>query len=72
MLTAQEYRLLLVLMEHKNQTLTRAQLLERLWDTDGRFVSDNTLTVTMRRLREKLGYPDCIQTLRGIGYRMEG
>ncbi|MBS5144755.1 MAG: response regulator transcription factor [Butyricicoccus pullicaecorum] len=71
-LTAQEYRLLLVLMEHKNQTLTRIQLLERLWDADGKFVSDNTLTVTMRRLREKLGYPDCIQTLRGIGYRMEG
>lgn len=71
-LTAQEYRLLLVLMENKNQTLTRTRLLEKLWDADGRFVSDNTLTVTMRRLREKLGYPDCIQTLRGIGYRMEG
>lgn len=71
-LTAQEYRLLLVLMENKNQTLTRTRLLEKLWDADSRFVSDNTLTVTMRRLREKLGYPDCIQTLRGIGYRMEG
>lgn len=71
-LTAQEYRLLLVLMENKNQTLTRTRLLEKLWDADGKFVSDNTLTVTMRRLREKLGYPDCIQTLRGIGYRMEG
>ncbi len=71
-LTAQEYRLLLVLMEHKNQTLTRTQLLEMLWDADGKFVSDNTLTATMRRLREKLGYPDCIQTLRGIGYRIEG
>ncbi len=70
-LTAQEYRLLLVLMEHKNQTLTRTQLLEKLWDADGKFVSDNTLTATMRRLREKLGYPDGIQTLRGIGYRME-
>ncbi len=71
-LTAQEYRLLLVLMENKNQTLTRTRLLEKLWDADGKFVSDNTLTATMRRLREKLGYPDCIQTLRGIGYRMEG
>lgn len=70
-LTAGEYRLLLVLMENKNYTLTRTRLLEKLWDQDGAFVNDNTLTVTMKRLREKLGYPSCLQTLRGIGYRME-
>lgn len=70
-LTAGEYRLLLVLMENKNYTLTRTRLLEKLWDQDGAFVNDNTLTVTMKRLREKLGYPPYIQTLRGIGYRME-
>ena len=70
-LTAQEYRLFAVLMENKNQTLTRARLLEKLWDADGNFVSDNTLTVTMKRLREKLGRPSYIQTLRGIGYRLE-
>lgn len=70
-LTAGEYRLLLVLMENKNYTLTRTRLLEKLWDQNGIFVNDNTLTVTMKRLREKLGYPSCLQTLRGIGYRME-
>ena len=70
-LSAGEYRLLRFLMEHKNQTLTRTMLLERLWDENGSFVNDNTLTVTMKRLREKLGYSDCIRTLRGIGYRME-
>lgn len=70
-LTAGEYRLLLVLLENKNQTIPRGRLLEKLWDQDGIFVNDNTLTVTMKRLREKLGRPSCIQTLRGIGYRME-
>lgn len=70
-LSAGEYRLLQLLIEHKNQTLTRAMLLERLWDENGSFVNDNTLTVTMKRLREKLGGFDCIRTLRGIGYRME-
>lgn len=70
-LTAGEYRLLLTLMQNKNRTMTRAALLERLWDMDGEFVNDNTLTVTMKRLRYKLDYPDCIRTLRGLGYRME-
>lgn len=70
-LTAAEYRLLLALLQNKNHTMTRSILLERLWDMGGEFVEDNTLTVTMKRLREKLGYPTCIRTLRGVGYRME-
>ncbi|MNC50209.1 Sensory transduction protein regX3 [compost metagenome] len=70
-LSAGEYRLLTVLLENKNLTLTRTQLLDKLWDANGNFVNDNTLTVTMKRLREKLGNPDCIKTIRGIGYRME-
>lgn len=70
-LTAVEYRLLLTLLEHKNRTMTRTVLLERLWDMGGEFVEDNTLTVTMKRLREKLGNPASIRTLRGLGYRME-
>jgi len=70
-LTAGEYRLLTVLLTNKNQTLTRTQLLDKLWDVDGHFVNDNTLTVTMKRLREKLHNPGNIVTLRGIGYRME-
>lgn len=70
-LTVGEYRLLLALLQNKNRTMTRAALLERLWDMGGEFVADNTLTVTMKRLREKLHNPACIRTLRGLGYRME-
>lgn len=70
-LTAGEYRLLLMLLENKNQTLTRNTLLGKLWDVNEAFVNDNTLTVTMKRLREKLGNPSFIQTIRGIGYRVE-
>ena len=70
-LTAGEYRLLTILLENKDQTMTRPQLLDKLWDTDGNYVNDNTLTVTMKRLREKLNNSQCIKTIRGIGYRME-
>lgn len=70
-LTAGEYRLLSVFMQNKNQTLTRTRLLELLWDANGSFVNDNTLTVTMKRLREKLKNTSYIKTLRGIGYRLE-
>lgn len=70
-LTALEYRLLLVLMENKGCTLPRNLILEKLWDTEGNFVNDNTLTVTVKRLREKLKQAACIETIRGIGYRME-
>ncbi len=70
-LTAAEYKLLLVLMENKGKTLPRNRLLENLWDAQGNFVNDNTLTVTMKRLREKLDQPREIKTVRGIGYRME-
>lgn len=71
LLTALEYRLLLVLMENKGRTLPRNLILDRLWDTEGNFVNDNTLTVTVKRLREKLGDGGYIETIRGIGYRME-
>lgn len=70
-LTAGEYRLLTILLENKDQTLTRTQLLDKLWDIECNFVNDNTLTVTMKRLREKLNNSQCIKTIRGIGYRME-
>ena len=48
-----EYRILLILMESKGKTVTRNQLLEQVWDRSGNYVNDNTLTVTMKRLREK-------------------
>lgn len=58
-------------MQNKGRTLTRQQLLSALWDQNGRFVNDNTLTVTMKRLREKLGQPACLKTIRSFGYRLE-
>lgn len=66
-----EYRLLLCLMQNQGRTLTRELLLEQLWDSNGNFVNDNTLTVTMKRLREKLDNPECLKTVRSVGYRME-
>lgn len=67
-LTALEYRLILTFAMNKGRVLTRSQLLESLWDTAGSFVNDNTLTVYIKRLREKLG-DSVIQTVRGLGYR---
>ena len=66
-----EYQLLLLLMEKKGKTITREQLLEQIWDSNGNYVNDNTLTVTMKRLREKLHNPPCLKTIRSFGYRME-
>lgn len=72
-LTAMEYRLLLTMINHKGQVLTRNQLLEGIWDVAGDFVNDNTLTVYIKRIREKLendpAHPELIQTVRGMGYR---
>ncbi|SRR5690625_1133109 len=73
-LTALEYRLLLTFANHYGQTLTRDQLLEHIWDVAGNFVNDNTLTVYIKRLREKLEddpkNPQLIQTIRGVGYKV--
>lgn len=66
-----EYRILLILMENKGKTITSNQLLEQVWDRSGNYVNDNTLTVTMKRLREKLNHPTCLKTIRSFGYRME-
>lgn len=66
-----EYQLLLILMENKGKTVTRRQLLEQVWDSNGNYVNDNTLTVTMKRLREKLHNPTCLKTIRSFGYRLE-
>lgn len=70
-LSAAEYQLLFYLMQNKGKTLTREQILEYVWDANGNYVNDNTLTVTMKRLRNKLHQPFCIKTVRSIGYRME-
>ncbi len=69
-LTPSELRLLRELIRNEGQVLTRNQLLERLYDTGESFVDDNTLSVYMKRLRDKLGVDaDRIDTVRGIGYR---
>lgn len=70
-LSQMEYQLLLLLMRNKGKTITREKLLNQIWDNNGNFVNDNTLTVTMKRLREKLNYPSCLKTIRSFGYRME-
>ena len=70
-LSSMEYQLLLTLIENKGKTITRKQLLEQIWDSTGNYVNDNTLTVTMKRLREKLHNPTCVKTIRSFGYRME-
>lgn len=70
-LSPSEYQLLLYLLQYKGKTVTRRTLLEEIWDSSGNYVNDNTLTVTMKRLREKLHQPVCLKTVRSVGYRME-
>ncbi len=74
LLSALEYRLLLYFMNNKNLVLSRSQLLDALWDMAGEFVNDNTLTVYIKRLREKIEEdpqnPALIKTIRGMGYKM--
>lgn len=72
-LTSLEYRLLLIFANNEGQVLSRNQLLEGLWDVAGDFVNDNTLTVYIKRLREKIEdnsqNPTIIKTVRGLGYQ---
>ncbi|MDO4170623.1 MAG: response regulator transcription factor [Lachnospiraceae bacterium] len=72
-LTGAEYHLLRILVENRGQTLTRSQLLDWLWDGNGHYVDDNTLSVYVRRLREKIekypSHPEHLLTVRGFGYQ---
>ncbi|MCR5306266.1 MAG: response regulator transcription factor [Oscillospiraceae bacterium] len=72
-LSALEYRLLLIFMTNKGQLLTRERLIDELWSASGEFVSDNTLTVYIKRLRERIEQdaqaPHLILTVRGMGYK---
>lgn len=74
-LSALEYRLLLILCQNRGMVLTRERLLEEIWDAAGEFVNDNTLTVYIKRLREKIetdaAAPQIIKTVRGMGYRVD-
>ena len=74
-LSALEYRLLLVFINNRGTVLSRTKLLESIWDIAGEFVNDNTLTVYIKRLREKIEKdpqnPAIIKTVRGLGYRVD-
>ena len=74
-LTNLEYKIMLMFMKNANKIVTREQLLEKVWDVDGNFVNDNTLSVYVKRLREKVSTKDepgiIIKNVRGIGYIME-
>ena len=71
-LTSLEYKILVLLFTNKNKLITREQILDKIWDIAGNFVNDNTLTVYIKRIREKLDdrQGKIIQTVRGIGYRI--
>lgn len=73
-LTAKEYRLLEYLMMNQGQVLTRENILEQVWGLSGQFVVDNTVSVTINRLRKKIepdaGQPDYIKNVFGLGYRI--
>lgn len=74
-LTPSEYKLLNILMNNAHKVLSRTKILENLWDVDGEFVDDNSLSVYIRRLREKIeedsSNPIYIKTVRGVGYRWD-
>lgn len=70
-LSVSEYRLLLYLLQNKGRTVTREKILQQVWDVNGNYVNNNTLTVTMKRLRDKLRQPSCLKTIRSVGYRIE-
>ncbi len=75
-LSALEYRLLLVFLANRDTVLSRSRLLEEIWDVAGDFVNDNTLTVYIKRLRDKIEddpqSPILIRTVRGLGYKLCG
>ena len=74
-LSALEYKILLVFIGNRGRMLSRARLLEEIWDIAGDYVNDNTLTVYIKRIREKIeddpGNPKIIKTIRGLGYRVD-
>lgn len=70
-LSKKEIQLLICLMEHAGTVLTKEQILERVWDKDGQFVDDNTVTVNISRLKNKLD-TNAIENIRGLGYIWTG
>ena len=69
-LSALEYRIFVLLMQNRGSTVPRERILDRIWDLAGNFVNDNTLTVYVKRIREKLG-ENAVVTVKGVGYRVD-
>lgn len=72
-LTRLEYKILHIMMNHPSKLFTREEILSLIWDASGSFVNDNTLSVTVKRIREKIGDKEgrFLKTVRGMGYRLE-
>lgn len=70
-LTSLEYKIFSFLIENKNRVVTRENLFNYIWDDSSNYVNDNTLTVYIKRIREKLEDESIIKTIKGIGYRVE-
>ena len=69
-LTPLEFKILAYLFQNKGKIVPREKILEQIWDLAGNIVNDNTLTVYIKRIREKLGDEAIIKTVRGLGYRI--
>lgn len=74
-LKALEYKILVMLFENRGRIISREQILSNIWDKDENYVNDNTLTVYIKRIREKIekdaNNPEIIKTIRGLGYKIE-
>lgn len=70
-LTPLEYKIFLMLVENANRVISREAILDCIWDESSNFVNDNTLTVYIKRIREKLESDTIIKTIKGIGYRVD-
>ncbi len=69
--TTLEYKIFLYMVENAGRVVTREAIMDKIWDLSGNYVNDNTLTVYIKRIREKLGTDDVIKTIKGIGYRVD-
>ena len=63
--------LLIYMLENMGRVVTREAIMDKIWDLSGNYVNDNTLTVYIKRIREKLGTDDIIKTIKGVGYRVD-
>ncbi len=70
-LTGLELKILFLMLENSGCLVTREMIIDKIWDASGKFVNDNTLSVYIKRIREKLKNDDLIKTIKGIGYRID-